>query len=170
MPRNALMTGIALLAAGALVVASLGLYRVFSYVAAVFILAVVASASIEHHGSFLEPYTGLVAGLAGMFLAGLTGIWLLWSPDVTSYTYALGVPTPTLVYFVLLWLAPAFAAIYYSVIVFDRIGSDAVVDEIISEARDRQQRADVPLEPRRIERSTSADGLDRAPDVEGNDD
>ncbi|MFD1564168.1 hypothetical protein ACFR99_11470 [Haloarchaeobius amylolyticus] len=170
MPRNALMTGIALLAAGALVAASLGLYRVFSYVAAVFILAVVASASIEHHGSFLEPYTGLVAGLTGMFLAGLTGIWLLWSPDVTSYTYALGVPTPTLVYFVLLWLAPAFAAIYYSVIVFDRIGSDAVVDEIISEARDRQQQVDVPLEPRRIERSTSADGLDRASDVEGSDD
>ncbi len=92
MSRNALMSGIALLAAGALVAASLGAYRVFSYVAGVFILAVVAAAC------------------------------------------------------------------------------DAVVDEIISEARDRQQRADVPLEPRRIERATSTDGLDRTADVEGNDD
>ena len=170
MARNTLMTGIALLAAGALVAASLGAYRVFSYVAAVFILAVVASASIEHDGSALEPYTGLIAGLTVVFLGGLTGIWLLWSPDVTSYTYVLGVPRPTLVYFAFLWLAPAFAAIYYSVMVFDRIGSDAVVDEIISEARDRQQRADLPLEPRRIERATSADRPDRTPDVEGNDD
>jgi len=170
MSRNALMSGIALLAVGALVAASLGAYRVFSYVAGVLILAVVASASIEHDGSALEPYTGLVAGLAVLFLGGLTGIWLLWSPDVTSYTYVLGVPRPTLVYFAFLWLAPAFAAIYYSVMVFDRIGSDAVVDEIISEARDRQQRADLPLEPRRIERATSADRPDRTPDVEGNDD
>lgn len=157
MPRNTLMGVIGLFALGALITASLGWYRVFSYIAAVFILAVVASASVEHRGPVLAPYTGLVAILAGTFIAGLTGIWLLWSPDVTSYTYALGVPRPTLVYFALLWLVPAFTAIYYSLI-FDRIGSEAIVDNIISEARNRQREADLPLAPRQIDRTTSADG------------
>ncbi|WP_222918933.1 hypothetical protein [Natrinema sp. SYSU A 869] len=169
MARNTLMAAIGVLAAGALLTASLGWYRVFSYVAAIFILAVVAGASTEHRGSFLEPYTGLIAGLAGMFLAGLTGIWLLWNPDVTSYTYVLGVPMPTLVYFGLLWLAPAFAAIYYSLI-FDRIGGEPIVDDIIDEARDRQRDAELPLAPRKIDRTTGTDGLDGTADVEGDDD
>ncbi|MBZ6496560.1 hypothetical protein [Natrinema longum] len=169
MPRNTMMTAIGLLAVGALVTASMGLYRTFSFVAAAFILAVVASASIEHRGSLLEPYTGLVAGLAGMFVLGLAGIWLLWNPGVTSYTYALGVPRPTLVYFAFLWLAPALAAIYYSLI-FDRIGSEAIVDDIISEARDRQQRADLPLTPRRIDRATRGDGRDGTADAGDDDD
>ncbi|WP_408958580.1 hypothetical protein [Natrinema sp. 74] len=159
MPRNALMGAIGLLAAAALVAPSIGLYRVFSYVAAAFILAVVASASIEHRGSSLEPYTGLVAGLAGTFVVGLTGIWLLWSPGVTNYAYVLGVPRPTLVYFALLWLAPALASIYYS-LVFDRIGSEEIVDEIIADARDHQQRAALPLAPQRSDRTTDVEGDD----------
>lgn len=163
------MSLIGVLAVGALITASLGWYRAFSYVAAVFILAVVASASTEHRGSLLEPYTGLVVGLAVMFLAGLTGIWLLWNPDVTSYTYVLGVPMPTLVYFVLLWLAPAFAALYYS-IRFERIGGEAIVDDILDEARKRQRDVELPLAPRRIERTTSTEGVDGTADVKGEDD
>ncbi|SEQ04715.1 hypothetical protein [Natrinema salaciae] len=169
MPRNALMTGIGALAVGALVTASLGLYRTFSAVAAVFILAVIASASVEHRGSSLGPYTGLVAGLAVLFVAGLAGIWLLWSPGVTSYTYALGVPRPTLVYFALLWLGPALAAIYYSVI-FDRIGSEDIVDEIITEARNRQRRTDLPLAPQRTDATARSDGVDGPADAGGDDD
>ncbi|QLK26185.1 hypothetical protein HYG81_00745 [Natrinema zhouii] len=169
MPRNTLMAAIGLLAVGALVTASLELYRTFSYVAAAFILAVVASASIEHRGSVFEPYTGLVAGLAGLFLVGLTGIWLLWNPDVTSYSYVLGVPIPTLVYFGLLWLAPAFMAIYYSLL-FDRIGSEAIVGDIIDEARERQQRTELPLAPKQIDRTISTDGFDGTADGEGDDD
>ncbi|WP_049900551.1 hypothetical protein [Natrinema altunense] len=168
MPRNALMGVIGLLALGALVTASLGWYRVFSYVAAVFILAVVASATVEHRGSLLAPFNGLVTVLAGAFIAGLTGIWVLWSPDVTSYTYAFGVPRPTLVYFALLWLVPAFTAIYFSLI-FDRIGSEAIVDTIISEARSRQRDADLPLVPRRIDRPTSTDGSGGTADEGGED-
>jgi len=168
MPRNTLMAVVGLLALGALITASLGWYRVFSFVAAVFILAVVASATVEHRGSLLAPYTGLIAALAGTFIAGLTGIWLVWSPDVTSYTYALGVPRPTLVYFVFLWLVPAFIAIYYSLI-FDRIGSEAIVDDIITEARNRQREGDLPLAPRRIDRTTSTDGSG-GPTEEGGDD
>lgn len=168
MPRNTLMTVVALLAVGALLTASLELYRVFSYVAAVFILAVVASASTEHRGSALEPYTGLVAGLAGVFLAGLTGIWLLWSPNVTGYSYVLGVPLPTFVYFVLLWLAPAFAALYYS-LRFERIGGEAIVDDIIDEARDRQRGADLPLAPQRIDSPVGTEAVDGTTDTEGTD-
>lgn len=169
MPRNTLMAAIGLLAVASLVTASLGLYRVFSYVAAAFILAVVASASTEHRGSFLEPYTGLVGVLAGTFVVGLTGIWALWSPGATGYSYVLGVPAPTLVYFAFLWLVPAFAAIYYSLL-FDRIGSETIVDDIISEARERQRGVDLPLKPQRIDRTTDADRLDGRADVEGEDD
>lgn len=166
-----MLTAIGVLAAAALVTASLDLYRAFSYVAALFILAVVASASTEQRdrGSPFEPYTGLVGTLAVMFLAGLTGIWLLWNPATTSYSYVLGVPSSTLVYFALLWLAPAFAALYYSVI-FDRIGGEAIVDDIIGEARDRQQREHLPLAPQHIERPARTDGFDGATDAEGDDD
>lgn len=169
MPRNALMVVIALLAVGALISASLEFYRVFSYVAAAFILAVIASATTEHRRSLLGPYAGLVAGLAGTFFAGLTGIWLLWNPDVTSYSYVLGLPTSTLVYVVLLWLVPAFAALYYS-LRFERIGGEVIVDDIIYEARDRQRDADLPLAPQRIDRSTGRDGVDGRSGPEDDDD
>ena len=169
MRRNTLMAVVALLAVGALITASLGWFRAFSYIAATFILGVVGSASTEHGGSFLEPYTDLVAGLAGTFFAGLTGIWLLWHPDVSSYSYVLGVPTATFVYFTLLWVAPALMAIYYSLI-FDRIGSEQIVDEIINEARNRQRESDLPLAPKRIDGATERDGFDGTANVEGGDD
>lgn len=155
MARNTIMGLIGLIAVALLVTAAIGTYRLFSYLAALFILATIATASIETNERewSLAPYTGLLGGLTAIFLIGLTGIWLLWDPNTAEYTYVLGVPLSTFVYFLFLWLLPPVGAIYYSLI-FDRIGSEEIVDEILAEAREAQQGADLPLTPERVERTT----------------
>lgn len=137
--RNAVMGVVALLSVGLLVVAVTGAYRVFSYLAAGFIVAVVGVSSVERNesGWDLAPYNGLVVGLAAVFVAGLTGIWLLWSPGVESYEYVLGLPTSTLVYVAFIWLLPILGAFYYA-IVFPTIGG-AVADTIVDDAHDIQR-------------------------------
>lgn len=135
-----------------LVAAALGTYRVFSYLAALFILATVASASVERAGREfdLAPYTGLIAGLGALFLIGLTGIWLTWSPGTTEFTYLLGLPTSTFFYVLFIWALPLAGAIYYSLL-FDRIGGEDVVESIIADAREAQSNGSFPLVPRRVE-------------------
>ena len=148
MTRNATMGAIGVLALGALVAPSLGLYRLYSFVAAAFILAVIASATIERsdRDPDLAPYTGLIGALGAFFLVGLAGIWLTWEPGTTEYTYAIGIPVSTLFYYGFIWLLPLTAAIYYSLI-FDRIAGDDIVDDIINSARERQRRESFPLAP-----------------------
>lgn len=146
------MAVIGALSVALLVTAAMGTYRVFSYLGAVFILATLASAAIERaDGEFdLAPYTGLVAGLGVLFLIGLTGIWLTWSPGTTEFTYVFGLPTSTFFYVLFLWALPLAGAIYYSVI-FERIGGDAVVEAIMTDAREAQSDGSFPLVPRRRE-------------------
>ncbi|MCH7661424.1 MAG: hypothetical protein IH933_12865 [Euryarchaeota archaeon] len=155
MARNVLMAGIGAISVALLVIGALGAYRLFSYLAALFILAVIAVPSIEAGSSerSLAPFTGLLGGLALLFFGGLTGIWLLWEPGVTEYTYLLGLPEPTFVYLLFIWILPLLGAIYYSLI-FDRIGSEEIVEGILSEARTAQKRESFPLAPDQVERTT----------------
>jgi len=164
MARNVLMTAIGGLSVALLVTGALGAYRVFSYLAALLILATFAVPAIEAGESewSLAPFTGLIGGLAVLFFAGLTGIWLLWEPGVTEYSYVLGLPEATFVYFLFLWFLPLLGAIYYSLI-FDRIGSEAIVEEILAEAREAQREEEYPLTPETVERTTDLG-------VESNDD
>lgn len=144
--RNRLMGFVALLAAAALVAAAVGTYRVFSYLAVGLVVAVIGVSSIERNGSELDlsPYTGLVVGLGVVCATGFTGIWLLWNPSVTSYTYTMGLPQSTLVYFLFLWVLPIGGAFYYA-LVFPRIGGDDVVDDIMDRAMAIQRERSVPL-------------------------
>ncbi|QRV15097.1 hypothetical protein JMJ58_19655 [Haloterrigena salifodinae] len=160
MARNTTMAAIGVLSLGALATASLGLYRVFSIVAAALILAVIASATIERGTGDpdLAPYTSLIGALTAFFLIGLAGIWLTWAPGTSEYSYVLGVPTATLIYFGFIWLLPLTAAIYYSLI-FDRIAGEEIVDDIVESARERQRRESFPLAPEQPSRTTEvADG------------
>lgn len=161
MARNTIMGLVGLLSVALLVTAAIGTYRLFSYLAALLILATVASASIERADSEVDPapYTGLIGWLAATSLVGLTGIWLLWDPSATAYSYVAGLPLPTFVYFLFIWLLPILGAVYYSLI-FERIGGEAIVDDVIGEARDAQRREELPLAPRRIERTTDAEATD----------
>lgn len=141
------MTILAFLAVGLLLTAALGFYRAFSYLAAAFILTVFAVAAIERNEQEfdLAPYTGLIVGLAVLFGGGLTGIWLLWSPGVTTYTYVFGLPQATFVYILFLWLLPLLGAVYYATTVFRRTASDERVTEIMDEAKQAQRNEDLPL-------------------------
>ncbi len=157
MARNVTMSLIGVLSVGALVTASLGWYRTFSFIGGAIILAVIATSTIERSDSDpdLAPYTGLIGGLAVFFLIGLVGIWLTWDPSITEYSYILGLPVPTLIYFGFLWLLPLTAAIYYSVI-FDRIASEEIVDDVIDSARKQQRQESFPLAPNRSKAPTEA--------------
>ncbi|MDG5760597.1 hypothetical protein QA600_14770 [Natronococcus sp. A-GB1] len=148
MTRNTTMTVIGVLSVVALVTAALGLYRVFSFVGAATILAVFAVATIERNGSELDlaPYTGLIGILGAFFVAGLAGIWLTWEPGVTDYSYVLGVPTSTLIYFGFIWLLPLTCAVYYSLL-FDRVASEEIVEGILEDAREAQRGESLPLAP-----------------------
>lgn len=150
MSRNVLMSAIGLLALGALVATALGTYRILSYIAALLIVGVVASSSIERGSSEFDiaPYEGLVALLGGTFLVGLTVIWLLWTPGQTEYTYLFGIPQATLAYLVLIWLVPLLGAILYS-FRFPAIGGDDIVDGIMQRARSAQDGRRLPLVPER---------------------
>ena len=163
MTRNTIITAIALLAIGLLLTAALGAYRAFSYLAAAFILAVFASAAIERADRELDlgPYTTLVAGLGVLFFVGLTGIWLLWDPSVTEYTYVLGLPQSTLVYAVCLWLLPLAGAVYYATTVFPQTAGEDVVERIIGDAREAQAGEDFPLSPNRPTQTEIDGGHDR---------
>ncbi|WP_440764949.1 hypothetical protein [Natronorubrum sp. DTA7] len=160
MARNRTMGALGVLSLIALITASLGLYRAFSFVGAAVILTVIASATIERSDGDPDfaPYTGLIGALATFFLIGLGGIWLTWEPGTAEYSYVLGVPVSTLIYFGFIWLLPLTAAIYYSLI-FDRIASDEIVDDIIESARERQRRESFPLAPEQPTRTAeTADG------------
>lgn len=150
MTRNATMGVVGFAAVVSLVLASLGRYMAFSYVAAVFILGVVASAVVERGDRELTtaPYTGILGWLALVFVSGLTAIWTLWSPGVSEYEYVLGVPVATLAFFGFIWLLPIVAAVYYSV-AFDDIAGERVVEDIMAHARRHQRRTDYPLAPDR---------------------
>lgn len=145
---------LALLAAALLVAAAVEAYRVFSYLAAALLVVSLGVASAERNANELNfaPYNGLLAGLAVVFVVGFTGIWFLWNPSTTSYTYVLGLPTSTLVYVVCIWLLPILGAFYYA-FVFPEIGDDAVVDGIMNDAREAQRGQSVPLG-----RRTESDG------------
>lgn len=158
MARNVVMLGVGLTALLALVLAALEMYVVLSYVAAAHILAVLASAVVERGDSELSlaPYTGILGWLTAIFVAGLTGIWLLWSPGTAEYDYVLGLPSSTLVYFVFIWLLPLAAAVYYS-LAFDRIAGDDVVDDILESAREEQEETAFPLAPSGPETPGQAD-------------
>lgn len=158
MARNTLIVGIGGVSVALLVAAIAGTYRAFSYLAALLVLGTIASAAIERTGRerSLTPYTGLLAGLAALFFAGLTGIWLTWAPGASEYTYVLGLPVPTLVYLLFIWALPLLGAIHYSLI-FERIGGDEIVAEIIENARETQATEEVPLRPERVERPEASD-------------
>lgn len=147
--RNKIVSAVGVLAVAALVVAALGFYRVFSYLAAALIVGVLPVAAIERGSREfdLAPYTGIVAGLAVLFGIGLTGIWVLWNPDVTSYSYVLGIPRSTFVYILFIWLLPLLAPVYYAVSVFDDTANDELVSEVMDDARRAQRDADLPLAP-----------------------
>lgn len=142
------MGAIALLAVGLLLAGATGLYRVFSYFAAVFIVTVLGAASIERNDRELDlaPYSWLVIGLGATFVIGLTGIWLRWQPGTTEYTYVLGLPASTLIYVVFLWLLPILGAVYYA-LVFPSIGNERVVDDIMSDVRRIQRTERCPMSP-----------------------
>jgi hypothetical protein len=143
------MGALGLLAAALLVAAALQAYRVFSYLAVGLLVGSIGVASIERNANELDvsPYNGLVVGWAAVFAAGFTGIWLLWTPSVTSYSYVLGLPTSTLVYVVCIWLLPILGAFYYA-FVFPEIGEDDVVDDIMEDAREAQRGRNLPLASR----------------------
>ena len=153
MSRNTVMAAIGVLALGALVVTILGSFRALSYIAALLIVGVVASSSIERGSRELDlaPYWGLLGLLAATFLAGVTAIWLLWTPGQTEYAYVFGIPQATLAYLVLIWLVPLVGAILYS-LRFPAIGSDEIVDGIMERARSAQEGRRLPLTPDRTAR------------------
>ncbi len=144
------MVGLGLLTVALLVAAVAGQYQVFSYLAALLIVGVVGASSIERGRRELDlhPYTGLLGGLLLLFLIGLTGIWLLWTPGQTEYTYVLGVPRSTLFYLVFIWVLPLLGAVYYAVL-FPVVGGDEVVSDIMTEVRSHQSREEFPLAPER---------------------
>lgn len=163
MTRNATMATIGVLSVLALATAALGLYRVFSFIGAATILAVFAVATIERNGGELDlaPYTGLIGVLGAFFVAGLAGIWLTWEPGVADYSYVLGVPIPTLIYFGFIWLLPLTCAIYYSLL-FDRVASEEIVEGILEDAREAQRGESLPLAPEQPESPVEAtDGGER---------
>ena len=149
------MAAIGLLSLGALVATAVGAFRALSYIAALLIVGVIASSSIERgtREFALAPYRGLTALLAVAFVAGVTAIWLLWSPGQTGYEYVLGVPPATLAYLLLLWIVPLGGAIVYS-LRFPAIGSDEIVDDIMKRARSAQEERRLPLASERTSRES----------------
>ncbi|EMA44595.1 hypothetical protein C448_08084 [Halococcus morrhuae DSM 1307] len=147
--RNKIVSVVGILATAALVVAALGFYRVFSYLAAALIIGVLPIAAIERGSQEfdLAPYTGIVAGLAVLFAIGLTGIWVLWNPDVTNYSYILGIPQSTFIYIFFIWFLPLLAPVYYAMSVFGDTANDELVSEVMDDARQAQRDTDLPLAP-----------------------
>lgn len=142
----------------AIITASLGWFRVFSFVSALLILLVIGiPVAGNSRGSLFEPYTGLIVILGLSFAAGLGGIWLTWDPSVTEYNYVLGIPVPTLIYFAFIWLIPTFSALYYA-FVFDKVASEEMVDDIIEAAREHQREQNFPLAVDQPEQETVAKG------------
>ncbi|WP_185715469.1 hypothetical protein [Halocatena pleomorpha] len=142
------MSAIALLGGSLLLAGCVGMYRLFSYVAALFIVAVLGTASLERNGSELDlaPYSRLVLGLGTIFFSGLTGIWFGWHLRTTDYTYLLGLPTSTMTYVVFLWLLPIFGAVYYA-LVFPSTGRRQIVDSILRDCGRAQRATRYPLVP-----------------------
>lgn len=147
--RNKIVSVVGILATAALIVAALGFYRIFSYLAAAIIIGVLPVAAIERGSQEfdLTPYTGIVAGLAVLFAIGLTGIWVLWNPDVTNYSYIFGIPQSTFIYILFIWFLPLLAPVYYAISVFGDTANDELVSEVMDDARQAQRDADFPLAP-----------------------
>lgn len=147
MSRNKIMGAILALSVGLLVTAVIGTYRIFSYLSAILILMIFASAAIEgaDHEFDLGPYNGLIAFFGILFGIGLTGIWLLWQPGTTDYNYIFGLPASTFTYMTFLWLLPALGPIYYAMVIFPKIGSEDTVEEILADAQQVQSTTDFPL-------------------------
>jgi hypothetical protein len=143
MARNALMAGIGALSLAVLIGTALDAYRIVSVLAAVLIVAAVAVGAAERPDTAfaLWPYRGLLAGLLLTFLLGLAGIWLFYTPGQSEYTFVFGVPASTLSYLIFIWILPLFGALYYSYL-FPAVGGEAVVEEIMTEARTRQAEDD----------------------------
>ncbi|EMA38605.1 hypothetical protein [Halococcus hamelinensis] len=163
MARNRTALAVGTLSVAALLVAALGLYRVFSYLAGALIVAVLPLAAVERGDRELDvtPYTGLVAGLGLLFAVGLTGIWLLWDPGTASESYLLGVPQSTFVYILFLWLLPLLAPVYYAVSVFNETANEELVADVMDDARQAQRETDFPLAPSRSTGVESDGGSDR---------
>jgi hypothetical protein len=169
MARNTIAGATLLLCITLLVTAVLGSFRVFSYLSAGLILVTLATAAIERGDSEIDlaPYAGVIGYFGVLFLIGLTGIWLLWRPGISEYTYVLGLPRSTLVYVVFLWLLPSLASIYYAAVVFPKIGNDETVDGIMTDAQEAQRTGEFPLSAARPE----TDGgvrIDNKGDGDGN--
>jgi hypothetical protein len=149
MVRNRIVSVVGLLAVAALVVAALGFYRVFSYLAAALIIGVLPVAAIERSSRELDltPYTGIVLGLGVLFVVGLTGIWVLWNPNAMSHSYILGFPRATFVYVVFIWLLPLLVPVYYATSVFTDTANDEMIADVMEDARQAQRNADLPLAP-----------------------
>jgi xanthine/uracil permease len=147
MARNKLMWITLVLSLGLLVTAAIRAFQIFSYLSAALILAAFATAAIERAERELDlaAYTGLIALFAILFGIGITGIWLLWYPGESNFTYVLGLPQSTLVFIVFLWLLPALLSIYYSAVIFPKIGDDETVEEIMTDARQAQRNEEFVL-------------------------
>jgi hypothetical protein len=153
MARNKIMWMTLILSVGLLVTAVIGAFRAFSYLSAALFLAIFATAAIERAERELNlvAYTGLIAWFAILFGIGLTGIWLLWQPGMSNYTYVLGLPQSTLVYIVFLWLLPSLLSIYYAAVIFPKIGNDETVKEIMADAQQAQRNEEFVLSTERPE-------------------
>jgi hypothetical protein len=140
MARNKIMWVALILSVGLLVTAVIGAFRAFSYLSAALILAMFATAAIEHAERELDlaAYAGLIALFAILFGIGITGIWLLWQPGMSNYTYILGLPQSTFVYMVFLWLLPSLGSVYYAAVIFPKIGNDETVNKIMTDAQQAQ--------------------------------
>lgn len=147
--RNIIVVIVALLASAFLVAGYIESTILLSYVAVFLILSMFSVAAIESNNSELDlwPYWGVILSLGILLLLGMTGIWLTWDPEATSYNYILGLPTPTAIFLCFLWFLPFFVVIYYALGPFDEAINDEVIDSIMNDARDAQAKSDFPLAP-----------------------
>lgn len=153
-----IMSLTAIVAICAIITVSVGWFRLFSFVSALLILLVIGIPVADNsRGSLFRPYTELIMILGLSFAIGLGGIWLTWDPSVTEYNYVLGIPVPTLIYFVFIWLIPTFSALYYA-FVFDEVASEEIVDDIIETAQEHQREQSFPLAVDQPEKDTVAKG------------
>lgn len=147
--RNTIMILIALFAAAFLVAAAFESAIALSYISILFIVAVASAAAIETRDSELDirPLGGVIVGLGVIFLIGMTGIWLTWSPGMEAgeYSYIVGLPTSTAIYLGLIWLVPFLVTVYYSIGPFEETINDEVIDTVLDEAQEAQTEADLPM-------------------------
>ncbi|WP_226008261.1 hypothetical protein [Natrinema salinisoli] len=149
--RNKIAMLVALLAGAFLLAAAIESTVLLSYIAVLFILSVYSVGAIENNGSELnvQPYGGIILSLGFLLLAGMTGIWLTWTPGTSAdaYTYTFGLPTPTAIFLTFIWFLPFFISIYYAIGPFGRTINDEIIDSIIDDARDKQAESEFAMAP-----------------------